>query len=89
MNLTPCQFLYIAFAKTCKARKEKGTFKAWILTGCSCKCLDFFQCQVVTLYLSCLKALDATQGVDGNNALVECLVDASTELVEVRNLGVL
>ena len=89
LHFTPSKLLNVTFAESCKAREKERTFQTWIVAWSGDQCLDFFQGEVVTLYISSLEAFDATERIDGNYTFLERLIDTSTQFVEVGHLGVL
>lgn len=89
LHFTPCQFLYVAFTQPGQTREEERTFQYRVAARSRCQFLYLVQRQVIAFDFFLLESFDSAQRVYRYDLVVVCLIDASTQLVEVGYLGVL
>ena len=82
-NLFPFHFLDAALAQPGEAAEKESPAQDGVLAFCRCHRFDHLQREVHSLSFLDLEALDAAQGIMGDDAVLEGLIDASAELVEV------
>lgn len=84
VDFSPSQFQHVRLTESCKAREKECSFEVWIITLCSIKFLYVFPGKIFSLTLFFLEAFDATKRIVWDNTILEGLVDASLEFVEIR-----
>ena len=88
-NLAPGQFLDVALAQSRETGKHEGSFEVWVAALGLGEQLHLFHGKILALRLRSLEPLNRIGWIGIDNPVLECLVQARLQFVEVRYLRVL
>lgn len=85
-HVAPFEPQDVAASQSCQAGEQERPPDTVIVARCVHEPFQFFECQVHSCSFFCLKPVNATTGIDSHYTIIERLVQASPQFIEIANL---